>query len=241
VLINSYKYILLAFLLTACSSERVAPVEELRPQYAMNHTNSNYIVRPGDTLYAIAFLYDENYAQLAQANRISYPYSVHTGQIIHLTRNKVRSTPSLKRVQAPPPIIQAKLNHWPTTFTKKSGWNWPTRGNLAASNSSNVIESKGINILGQAGQSVSAAKDGVVAYSGDGLPGYGNLILIKHDNDYLTAYAFNAKNLVKEGQMVYSGQKIATMGKLQSGQFGTHFEIRYRGSVLNPMKFLRGS
>jgi lipoprotein NlpD len=240
VLINYSKYLLLACLLTACSSERVAPVEELKPQYAMNHPDSNYIVRPGDTLYAIAFLYDENYEQLARANGISYPYALHTGQVIHLTKNKGLNTSFQQHVQIHRPNTQTKTNHWPTTFSK-GGWTWPTRGQLVATNARNVIESKGINILGQAGQSVSAAKDGVVAYSGDGLPGYGNLILIKHDNDYLTAYAFNARNLVKEGQRVHSGQQIATMGKLQSGQYGSHFEIRYRGAVLNPLKFLSRS
>ena len=228
---------MLACCLTACSSERVAPVEELRPQYAMNHPDSNYVVRPGDTLYAIAFLYDQNYEQLARVNGMSYPYAVHTGQILHLTKNKVIYPTNQNHQRVRFAKIQPRIHHLQTTFSK-GGWNWPTKGQLANTHASNQIASKGINILGQPGQVIKAAKDGIVAYSGDGLPGYGNLILIKHDNDYLTAYAFNSKNLVKEGQRVISGQQVATMGKLESGQYGSHFEIRYRGTVLNPLKLL---
>ena len=234
--INFYKYILFSILISGCSSEQVAPVEELHPQYAMNHQQNTYVVRSGDTLYSIAFLYDENYEQLARANGISYPYPVHAGQVIHLTKNKF-SHQHQTFIPPRPSKIAQKFSGLQTNFSR-GGWRWPSGSQLLESNSSSVLESKGINILGQSGQSVTAAKDGVVAYSGDGLPGYGNLILIKHDGDYLTAYAFNSRNMVREGQRVHSGQQIATMGKLESGRYGTHFEIRYRGTAVNPMKFL---
>ncbi len=233
--INSFKKLFITAVcvcsLVSCNSGTIAPVVELHPQYSMNKSQSTYIVRPGDTLYAIAFLYDQNYEQLAQANKISYPYHLKSGQNIRLIPKGGQP-----KVYTPP------ANHVPDVSYRpqisRSVWQWPTQGHISKPNSNRPIEQKGIGILGQPRQSIVAAADGVVAYAGDGLPGYGHLILIKHSNDFLSAYAFNASNLVHEGEQVHAGQKIATMGRLQTGEWGLHFEIRYRGSVLNPLKFL---
>ncbi len=224
-----YGLLISIILLAGCESSVQAPVEELRPQYSMNHQTLSYTVRPGDTLYAIAFLYDQNANQLASLNGIAYPYHLHTGQVLRLS----------------PKIAQPKHQPIRQRFTQKMNWTfkggdwaWPTRGQVA-SNAQNPIESKGLNILGHYGQSIYASKAGVVAYAGNGLPGYGQLILIKHSNDYLTAYAFNSKLLVKEGQVIQKGQQIAAMGQLSPGRAGLHFEIRYRGVAVNPGRFLK--
>lgn len=216
--------------LFACSANQPAPVVELRPQYAMNKTQATYVVRAGDTLYAIAFLFDENYEQLAKLNHISYPYALNKGQIIRLTGIKQTIAPIIHR-SSTTSVIRPKMVH-------HGAWQWPCQGRVASGSIGNAIEKKGITILGSSNQVINASADGVVAYSGDGLPGYGNLILIKHGGNYLTAYAFNSHNLVREGQMVKAGQQIATMGRTDSGQWGLHFEVRYKGNVINPMKFL---
>lgn len=226
---TKYAFILSFLSLAGCESSVQAPVEELRPQYSMNHQTFSYTVRPGDTLYAIAFLYDQNAKQLASLNGISYPYSLHTGQVLRLSPKITQP-----RHQQFTQRVAQKIN-W--TF-KGGDWAWPTRGQIA-SNSQNPIESKGLNILGHFGQPIYASKAGVVAYAGNGLPGYGQLILVKHSNDYLTAYAFNSKLLVREGQMIQKGQQIAAMGNLSPGRAGLHFEIRYRGVAVNPSRFLK--
>lgn len=226
---KGFFFVSFLLILSSCSSDRIAPVEELRPQYAMSHSETSYIVRPGDTLYAIAFLYDLNASELARFNHISYPYYLNAGQTIRLINSKrAHFTPA-----------SPKANYSRKWFIRNnSNWILPTKGQLASRNYNNPIELKGITILGQPRQNIVASGDGVVAYAGNGLPGYGNLILIKHPNDFLTAYAFNSSILVKEGQSVKVGQQIATMGQLDSGRWGLHFEIRNHGRAINPRQYL---
>ena len=112
-------------------------------------------------------------------------------------------------------------------------WMWPARGTVIRNFSST---NKGIDIAGSRGQNVNAA--GQVVYSGNALRGYGNLIIINHDNEYLSAYAHNDMLLVKEGQRVKKGQVIAKMGSTDASRVMLHFEIRYRGNSVNPRKYL---
>ncbi len=114
-------------------------------------------------------------------------------------------------------------------------WIWPTTGKVLSSFSKN---SKGVKISGQAGQPVFASAAGEVVYSGHGLRGYGNLIIIKHNNTYLSAYAHNSKILVKEGEAVSKGQKIAEMGNSDTDTIQLHFEIRKHGKPVDPMEYL---
>ncbi len=114
-------------------------------------------------------------------------------------------------------------------------WIWPTNGKLLSSFSKN---SKGVKISGQAGQPILASADGEVVYSGHGLRGYGNLIIIKHNNTFLSAYAHNSKLLVKEGESVIKGQKIAEMGNTDTDTTQLHFEIRKHGKPVDPMEYL---
>ncbi|BCT66904.1 hypothetical protein NNRS527_00474 [Nitrosospira sp. NRS527] len=116
-------------------------------------------------------------------------------------------------------------------------WIWPTRGKILGVFSEN---SKGIDISGNAGQAVAASANGKVVYSGAGLRGYGKLIIIKHNNTYLSAYAHNSKILVKEGQTVVKGQKIAEMGNTDASLVKLHFEIRKNGKPVDPLKHLPG-
>lgn len=117
-------------------------------------------------------------------------------------------------------------------------WNWPTRTHDIAVNFMPEKGRKGINIKGSKGNKIYASKDGIVQYAGNGLPSYGNLIIIKHNNQYLTAYGNNLRNLVKEGDKVKAGQIIAEMGVIDRKYWGLHFEVRKAGKPLNPLDFL---
>lgn len=126
---------------------------------------------------------------------------------------------------------QAKL-------TKVNSWLWPTKGRVISKFSNAERGNKGIDIAGQRGQQVVSTAKGVVVYSGNALKGYGNLIIIKHNEDYLSAYAHNERLFVKEGQSIKAGQKIALMGSSGSDSVRLHFEIRYKGKSVNPQRYL---
>ncbi len=121
---------------------------------------------------------------------------------------------------------------------KVSSWKWPTRGRVVEKFSSGDQGNKGIDIAGQRGQAVVSTADGSVVYSGSALRGYGNLVIVKHNDNYLSAYAHNDTLLVQEGQSVKAGQKIATMGSSGRTDVRLHFEIRYQGKSVNPMRYL---
>lgn len=114
-------------------------------------------------------------------------------------------------------------------------WSWPTNGKVL---SKYTERTKGVSISGNTGQSVLASADGTVVYSGNSLRGYGNLIIVKHNDIYLSAYGHNSKILVREGETVSKGQKIAEMGNTDSETVRLHFEIRERGKPVDPLKFL---
>ncbi len=119
-----------------------------------------------------------------------------------------------------------------------STWKWPTDGKIIDNFSASEGGNKGIDIAGSRGQSVVATASGRVVYAGNALRGYGNLIIIKHNDDYLSAYAHNDTMLVREQQEVQAGQKIATMGSTGTSSVRLHFEIRYKGKSVNPLRYL---
>ena len=121
----------------------------------------------------------------------------------------------------------------------KLDWGWPTQGKVVAE-FSETSSAKGVDIAGKTGQPVQAAAAGKVVYSGSGLRGYGKLIIIKHNKTYLSAYAHNSQILVKEGQSIAKGQKIAEMGDSDADRVKLHFEIRRFGKPVDPMKYLSG-
>ncbi|MDW6093827.1 peptidoglycan DD-metalloendopeptidase family protein [Vibrio rhizosphaerae] len=122
--------------------------------------------------------------------------------------------------------------------TKIDRWLWPTKGRVIRQFSAIDQGNKGIDIAGQRGQSVVSSAAGTVVYSGNALRGYGNLVIIKHNDKYLSAYAHNDRLLVSEGQSVKAGQKIATMGSSGTSSVRLHFEIRYQGKPVNPKRYL---
>lgn len=204
-----------------------------------------YVVAKGDTLYSIAWRYAFDYRDLAAWNNISAPYTIYPGQKIRLQR-----TPAKSVIRAPTTVTRSTGKNIADTETKRAGikperpsleqltihWRWPTHGKLVTSNSPTL--QKGVNITGTTGQAIFAAAGGDVVYSGSGLLGYGKLIIIKHNEAYLSAYAHNEEILVKEGMKVSSGQKIATMGKDSDHRPLLHFEIRKEGKPVDPLQHL---
>jgi lipoprotein NlpD len=167
------------------------------------------------------------------------------------TAAKLEAVPDDEQVQATPATPTTPAN--PTTpaaaapqaagvkpadsgGANSSGWNMPTAGTVGAYS----VASKGVDITGVEGQPISAVADGKVLYSGNGLKGYGNLIIIRHDNSYLSAYAYNKTNMVKEGAMVKQGQNIATMGHMGSNPAMLHFEVRKNGKPIDPHTMIGG-
>jgi lipoprotein NlpD len=249
--------------LTACGTSP-APVEELP---AMRHPAKVTPVPPGyhqvkrgDTLYSIAFQYGYSYEQVAAWNAITAPYVIRLGQRLRVMPPGA-TTPSTIRVlpaeAAPSPVPAASptptepgatsaappASSQATSLPEKlpSGplrWNWPCRGKLLHGFDPDQPGGKGIDIGGRLGQDVTAAADGWVVYSGSGLMGYGQLLIVKHDKSLLSAYGHNGKLLVKEGDAVRAGQVIAAMGENGTSGAMLHFEIRRDGKPVDPLEYL---
>ncbi len=191
-----------------------------------------HIVRKGETLFSIAWRYGRDPAAVARWNGLGDGSLIYPGQVLRLTppsgasqrtastrTSNRQSLPSIP-AQPPPP------------------WGWPTRGRIAVEFGGKPGSGTGVLIDGRGGQAVVAAASGRVVYAGGGLIGYGQLIILKHNDTYLSAYGHNAKLLVKEGQAVRKGQQIATMGEGPERKPRLHFEIRRNGEPVNPRQYL---
>ena len=192
----------------------------------------NHVVRSGETLSAIAFRYGKDHRDLARWNGLGDGSLIYPGQVIRLTAPAGAAAQSARR--APPP----KRVMPPPANDPSPGWVWPTRGRIVAEFNANQGAGTGLEIAGSAGQPVRAAASGRVVYSGGGLIGYGQLIIVKHNDTYLSAYGHNASLLVREGETIKQGQRIATMGEGPGQEPRLHFEIRRNGKPVNPRQFL---
>lgn len=225
-----------------------------------------YIVKPGDTLYSIALDHGLDWRDLAKVNSLIDPSKLAVGQKLHVTgapnnaavvvgnmpattvedsgvevtpispvgvAKPVEAVPVPIQVPAPapPPEIKPPL---PTAVT--SGFLWPHQGEVIQGYKAGV--NKGIDLAAKVGDPVLASQAGRVVYSGNALRGYGNLIILKHDNNLLTAYAHNKTLLVKEGEPVTKGQKIAEAGQSDTDRPKLHFEVRKQGKPVDPMDYL---
>jgi lipoprotein NlpD len=221
-----------------------------------------YTVKPGDTLIRIGMDHGQTWRDLVRWNGLDNPNLIETGQVLRVAppaqESGVVVRPVLPSAPVTPiaaaPVIaaaakpvasspQAPASPVPAPVPAASdvtedmlAFKWPTRGNLIAG--FDEVKNKGLDIAGKAGDPVLAAADGRVVYAGSGLRGYGNLIILKHNNTYLTAYAHNQTLLVKEDQAIKQGQKIAEMGNSDADQVKLHFEIRRQGKPVDPAKYL---
>lgn len=203
-----------------------------------------HVVQRGDTLFSIASRYDVAVADLAAWNNLAAPYTIKPGQSLRVvgaaaSRSNVKGNLRKPRPQsapvAPKPPTKQKTN---AKFAAREigAWNWPTEGALLTRFNSGG--SKGVDVAGKAGQPIVAAASGTVVYQGSGLRGYGQLIIIKHNTDFLSAYAHCNKIVVREGNVIKRGQKIAEMGSTGTDRVKLHFEIRYRGTPVDPLDHL---
>jgi lipoprotein NlpD len=225
-----------------------------------------YTVRPGDTLIRVGLETGQSWKDILRWNNLENPNVIEVGQVLRVVPpgadpNAVATRPvTLPRLESrpldaaknPPAAPASPANPPPAASTPAPpvlppppvvregddnvNWLWPATGTVVSS--FDEARTKGIAISGKAGDPVVAAADGKVVYAGSGLRGYGNLVIIKHNNTYLTAYAHNQALMVKEEQAVKRGQKIAEMGSSDAERVQLHFEIRKQGKPVDPARLL---
>ena len=243
-IIVQFSWLFVFFILTIAGCSTTQNYAPVRP-YQRDLVNSDryYVVKQGDTLYSIGFRSGHGYKRLSEWNKIPPPYNLQKGQKIKLfkSKQKVRVESGKRRKKAE--SIKTRDSSQKTSIISNNNkkvlkfyWQWPIEGKVIKIFSQ--TGSKGIDIYGKLGQKVRAAASGKVVYSGSGLKGYGNLLIIKHNYLYLSAYANNRRLLVKEGQLVKKGQVIAEVGRVGGKQTSLHFEIRKNGNPVNPVKYL---
>lgn len=230
-------------------------------------TTGQYVVKRGDTLYSIAFRFGWDWKALAARNNIYSPFVIVPGQVVRFSNSgqatvaakapvNTRKSPASVRapvtVAAKKPVVAAQTRPVtaakpviPVTTTKQTvaagqqgKWLWPADGTLVGMFSSNTSLNKGIDIAGKLGQPIVATANGSVVYAGSGLRGYGELVIIKHNDTFISAYGHNRRLLVNEGQVVKAGQQIAEMGSTGTEQVKVHFEIRRQGKPVDPLQYL---
>ena len=210
-----------------------------------------HTVEPGETLFSIAWTYGWDYQTLARANKIGKPYIIYKGQKIDVANPPpVKQQTLALSVTKPSKPAQrkettARVNTKTSSATTKPPlnalkptWYWPSDGRMIGRFSANDAASKGIDLAGELGESVMAAATGTVVYAGKGLRGYGNLVIIKHNTNFLSAYAHASKILVREKEKIKAGQKIAEIGSTGTDKTKLHFEIRRNGRPVDPIKYL---
>ncbi len=204
-------------------------------------------VQRGDTLYGLAFRNGIDFRDLAAWNGIGSPYTIYPGQTLRLYPSSgsrpstgTAATGAAPRPAPPPATTSTPKPPPPQAAPVNSGfsWRWPADGHVIGRFGAGDATRQGIDIAGSGGQAVRAAADGVVVYSGAGLVGYGELIIVKHSEAWLSAYGHNRKRLVNEGQNVKAGQQIAEMGSTGAAREMLHFEIRYNGKPVDPQQYL---
>lgn len=259
---------ILILAISGCTSrDKPAPVVSLSTKVASRGnlteiTTETYTVEAGDTLFAIAFYSGNDYRDLAKLNKISAPYTITVGQQLalrpmqtgqNLTQNKqvskiaqnTNNTGIDRKTPRAYGEVKPKIQTNNQQDTKVSGsalsnlnWTWPATGNSTIATVGSDGGKRGLDIKGRLGSEVRAAASGKVVYAGNALKGYGNLVIIKHNNDYLSAYAHNSAIIVSEQSYVKQGQQIATMGSSGASEVMLHFEIRKKGQSVDPFKYL---
>ncbi len=250
--------------LTACSSPPPAPIHSRKPP--PSERIDYHIVSEGETLFTLAWRFEKDVKKLAAANGLSSPYRLRVGQRLTLDTSRIKTVtyrprrvektiektpvpskpaatrPTVTRPvatkQKPPPASQpSKAPQQPKSWPSNWQWQRPVPGAITRQYDRSALF-KGIDFRVQPGQSISAAAPGLVVYAGDGLRGYGKLIIIKHSDVYLSAYGHNRKIVVSEGQTVKAGQKISEAGGDPANRRRLYFEIRRDGKPVNPLRYL---
>ncbi len=230
-------------------------------------TGDTYKVQAGDTLFAVAFYSGNDYRDIAKINKLSAPYTINIGQTLQLVAPKLNTAQqkpqAVKIVQKTHKIVVDSTSQQgygkqdrkrirqrqqidskvPINANKKKvisdfSWIWPATGNKQIATVGSDGGGRGLDIKGRLGSKIVATADGKIVYAGNALKGYGNLIIIKHNDEYLSAYAHNQAILVDEQAYVKQGQQIATMGNSGASEVMLHFEIRKKGKSVDPFDYL---
>lgn len=241
--------------LVACSSTviREPGPDGSRVGSSAGRPGATTTVRRGDTLYGVASRNGIAVRDLAAWNGIEPPYTIYPGQRLRLYPSGVRTVPS-----RPSDAVVRQSNRDASASTKPAttakpaspgapapaprdsgiAWRWPAEGALLNRFVAGDPTRQGVDIAGAGGAAVRSAADGTVVYSGSGLVGYGELVIVKHSDTWLSAYGHNRKRLVNEGQLVKAGEQIAEMGRSGAARDMLHFEIRYNGKPVDPLLYL---
>jgi len=225
------------------------PVSKVTAPTPRTLSDDQYEVRRGDTLYSIALEHGADYRELAQWNSLDDPTRIRVGQVLRVKPpepqegkavvSRIESRPLESRpLEAPaqkpaPPAVPPAA---PPAKEASTEFMWPAKGKILAGFAE--PRSKGIDIDGKLGDPVVAAAGGRVTYTGSGIPGLGKLVVIKHDNGFITVYAHNRDILVKEQQSVARGQKIAELGSSDADRPKLHFQIRKGSAAVDPLRYL---
>lgn len=222
--------------LTGCSTSSVHTPSSLRASPGVQ------VVKRGDTLFSIAWQQGLDYQTVAVWNGIRPPYTIYPGQKLRLYPPNRASRPAAS-TRAPegaasvPNTATAKPTPTPSADIPIH-WQWPASGPILRGFDGDTSGKKGISIGGTHGNQVRAAAGGRVVYAGSGLVGYGRLIILKHNDTYLSAYGHNRDLLVREGEEVRTGQVLASMGSTGTNRIQLHFEIRRNGKPVDPLRYL---
>lgn len=209
--------------------------------------SGSHEVKRGDTLYSIAWRYGLDYREVARWNGVDSGYLIHPGQVLRLTppdsttsasstpaqataRERIVMEPRKETVTAAPAVVEMPP-------LPRNAWGWPAKGAVLAK-FGHAETGKGITIGGSVGDDIAASADGRVVYAGSGLIGYGKIIIVKHSEEFLSAYGHNDTIYVREGEQVRRGDRIASMGRGPGNKPLLHFEIRVNGEAVDPMKYL---
>jgi lipoprotein NlpD len=257
--------VLLVFLVGCTTTQKPAPVvDRKQPARASapapkpapaKAAEGTYVVKKGDTLYSIALEHGADYREIAVWNRLDDPTKINVGQVLRVVPPPEDRTVQVGRAKLPergearpldlpppqgqerkPPPVAEKAPPPPPAASQAAEFIWPARGKVIAGFAE--PRRKGIDIDGKLGDPVIAAAAGRVTYTGTGIPGLGKLVVIKHDNGFITVYAHNKDVLVKEQQAVKRGQKIAEIGNTDADRPKLHFQIRKGSAAVDPMRYL---
>jgi lipoprotein NlpD len=264
---TSLMVLLLGYLCGCASRSTPAPVSELyqgktfRDFQEKSFSGKDYNVQQGDTLFSIAWYSGNDYRDLAKINNIASPYNIYPGQRLSLKfppkstlKSNNKHTGLTSKPKANQAVDRSKKQAYGESeknvntgsigpsvgkFPKQiANWLWPSNSKVVRGFSVKDEGNKGLDFEGSVGSPIWAAADGKVVYTGSALRGFGKLIIVKHSDSYLSAYAHNDNILVKEQQWIKAGQKIATMGSSGTDSVKLHFEVRYKGKSVDPLRYL---
>jgi lipoprotein NlpD len=254
ILLRVISILIIFCLMSSCTSNRGAKVDERSGR--LTPKGKVHTVSIGETLFSIAWRYGVDLKKLAEFNAIKPPYTIYPSQKIRVDLrtgngqniNTGNTNSAVKNSQGKGGVSGNYRSGKGSSISSKSTnntalqsapkWQWPSSGKLIALFQGDTGLNKGIDLGGKLGEPVLAAASGRVVYAGSGLSGYGNLLIIKHNETFLSAYAHNDEISVKEGDFVKAGQRIADMGSSGTDRVKLHFEIRSEGSPVDPLKFL---